>query len=507
MKTYKLLIYKNNTMYIHECKNHTIQMSIVVEASATFLEIRSLYLFKRSKDMAGQEKVIIIGAGLVGSLLAIYFARRGYDVDVYEKRSMLDERVAPTEKPTANITISQRGFRALDKLGLGDTIRRVAVPLFGRTLHLLDNRELIVLPYGNRREALYSLPRQHLNTLLFSMASQQSEIRFSFDEKCVDIDAFTPAVMLQNTKTGVLTKKSASVIFGADGAFSTVRSQLQNKHYLCSSQQFMRDGYKSLTVPSTVDEGWTKEKNTLHVWPRGHYMLLGFPNHDKSFTLFLQLPFQGTPSFESIRNTHDLHQFLTAAFPDVLPYIPTYAEEYFRTPPNTMVTVDTAPWVIHGRIALIGDAAHAIVPHYGQGANAGFEDCLILDECIQTHGTSWPKILALYERLRKPNTDAMATLALEHAVTLREKIKKSHFRVQNEIERKIDRMYPERSVSLHSLLSFTNETYLDAIGIYNKNKYIIDSIMEKENIEEEWASGEVEMLIHRLVHKVDLLRL
>jgi len=455
--------------------------------------------------MAKQEKIIIIGAGLVGSLLAIYFAKRGYDVDVYEKRSMIDESVASTGKPTVNITISQRGFQALDKLGLGDTIRRVAVPLFGRTLHLLDSRELTVLPYGNRQEALYSLPRRHLNTLLFNIASQQDEIRFSFDEKCVNIDAVTPAVMLQNTKTGLLTKKSASVIFGADGAFSTVRSQLQNKHYLCSSQRFMCDGYKSLTVPGNVDGGWTKEKNTLHVWPRGHYMLLGFPNCDRSFTLFLQLPFQGEPSFESIRNAHGLHQLLTTAFPDVLPYIPTCAEEYFQTSPNTMVTVDTAPWVVRGKVALIGDAAHAIVPHYGQGANAGFEDCLILDECIQTHGTSWPKTLACYEGLRKPNTDAIAALALEHAVTLREKTKESFFRIRNEIERKIDRMYPERPVSLHSLLSFTSETYLDAICIYNKNKHIIDGIMGIENIEEEWEKEEVEMLIHKLVQEVDLV--
>jgi kynurenine 3-monooxygenase len=452
--------------------------------------------------MAEQEKAIIIGSGLVGSLLAIYLAKRGYNVDVYEKRSRIDENVAPTGRPSVNITICQRGFRALDKIGLGDTIRRVAVPLFGRTLHLLGNRELTVLPYGNRQEALYSLPRQQLNTLLFNIASQQPEIHFSFDEKCVDIDTSTPTVMLQNMQTGALTRKSASVIFGADGASSTVRSQLHSKHYLCYSQRFMCDGYKSLTIPNTVDEGWTQEKNTLHIWPRGHYMLLGFPNRDRSFTLFLQLPFQGEPSFASIRNAHDLHQLLTTAFPDVLPYIPTYAEEYFRTSPNTMVTIDTAPWVVHGKVALIGDAAHAIVPHYGQGANAGFEDCLILDECIQTHGTNWPKILALYEHLRKPNTDAIATLALEHAVTLRERTKESLFRVQNELERKIDRMYPERPVSLHSLLSFTNESYVDAINIYNKNKYIIDSIMEIENIEEKWANGGVERLIHRLVQEV-----
>ena len=445
---------------------------------------------------AKQEKIMVIGAGLVGSLLSIYLARRGYHVEVYDKNQDILESDCTTGKSSINLTLCDRGFRVLDDVGVGDLIRRVTIPVYGRLIHD-TNGNVTFQRYGNSDQALYSIFRHDLNKILLQFTKQNYDVDFHFNERCMGIDLSTNTATFKNQKSGDVSYREASRIFGADGAFSAVRLQLQKTDRFDFSQQYMEYGYREITIPAGND-GWIAEKNAIHFWPRGDYMLMGFANANNSFTLSLHMPIEGQISFESIRTREDLLSFFERSFPDAVLQISAFTDDYFAHSTNSMITIRCCPWNFQDKVALIGDAAHAMVPYYGQGANAGFEDCAVLDACMEMYGENWSMVFSAYERLRRPNTDAIADLGLHNFIELRELVGNPKFLLRKEIERKIHRRYPDRYATLYSMIAFSSIPYVEAIRIYQDQHVFLDQIMDIEGIES-LNDVEIDMIIDEVM--------
>ena len=442
------------------------------------------------------EKITIIGAGLVGSVLAMFLARKGYGVDVYERYPDVRE-VDPRNSRSINLTLCDRGFRALDDIGAGRIVRALSVPAYGRLIHDVKGN-LTRQPYGNNNEAIYSISRTDLNKALLDFAEKNFDVAFHFNQKCLGLDLSSAAIELEDLKTGRVSRRATDIVFGSDGAHSVVRLQMQKKNRFDFCQQYWEQGYTELNVPASA-EGWTGEKNVLHLWPRGGYMLIGFPNIDGSFTCSLHIPFEGDHSFESIKTERDLLEFFESSFPDVIPRMPKLVEYFFANPRNSMVSIKCSPWSFQGKAALIGDAAHAIYPSYGQGANAGFEDCLTLDECLDEYGADWKKVFTEYEKRRKPNTDAIADLCKEHFVELRDLVGDSRFLLRKEIERRINQRHPEKYKDLYSMITFTCMPYTEALRIDRDQRAIVDRIMSMEAVDERLAGEEITSLIDEMM--------
>ena len=443
------------------------------------------------------ERIIIVGAGLVGSVLSVYLARRGYKVDVYDRNP--DARETPRIAGKAiNLTLCERGLQVLDDIGIGDEVRTISVPAYGRLIHSLDG-ELTLQPYGNNREAIYSISRSELCKALLNFAEKEANVNFYFNEKCVGIDLSPISVSFQNLQTGVGSTEQAARVFGADGTFSAVRTQLQRRGRFNYSQEFLDQGYKELTVPATAGAAWASEKEVLHMWPRGRYMLLGFPNTDGSFTCSLHMPFEGQPSFESLENEEELKKFFVEQFPDVVNEIPNLVENFYLHKPSPMVTVRCWPWTTQGKVALIGDAAHVLFPYYGQGANAGFEDCGVLVECIDRHPDDWTAAFKAYERLRKPNMDAIADMCVQHYIEIRDLVGTPEFLLRKAIERKVNQLYPHEYRPLYSMIAFSCMPYTEALRIDREQSQLIDRLIKIEGIGERLDEPEVESQIRALV--------
>ncbi|HEY6324001.1 MAG TPA: NAD(P)/FAD-dependent oxidoreductase [Thermoanaerobaculia bacterium] len=432
------------------------------------------------------ESTLVIGAGLVGSLLALYLSRLGYTVELCERHS--DPREGPAAAGRSiNLTICERGFAALDRVEAGDAVRAIAMPCYGRVIHHRDGT-VEYQPYGNRGEAIYSVSRNRLNRTLLDLALQQPQIRCSFDEKCLEVDPARPGGTFQNRRSGAVTVRQAGLLFGADGAYSQVRLQMQKTQRFDYAQEYCEQAYKELRLPATAAGDWALAKNAIHIWPRGNYMLIGFPNLDGSFTVALHMAYEGEPSFASIRGERELLALFHAAFADALPLMPTLVKDYFAHAPTSMITVRCFPWTCNGRVGLIGDAAHAIVPSYGQGANSGFEDCSVLADCLGSHA-SWPQALAAYERQRKPNADAIAELALEHFAELRDKVGDPEFLLRKQIERRLSEIDPG-FIPLYALISFTTLPYVEARARGREHEKLITWAMSQPRIRERLADDE-----------------
>lgn len=437
-------------------------------------------------------RIIIIGAGLVGSVLAMFLARKGYKVDVYERQP--DLREADTQGGRSiNLTLCDRGFKALDDIGVGNIIRGISVPAYGRLIHDVKG-DVAFQPYGNNDEAIHSIARSDLNKALLNFAEQNFDIAFHFNQKCIGIDLSSATVELEHLRSGRTMRQKFDRVFGTDGAHSSVRFQMQKKNRFDFCQHYWQQGYKELNAPVSA-EGWASEKNALHIWPRGGYMLIGFPNIDGSFTCSLHIPFEGPLSFEAIKTQADLLRLFESSFPDVIDRMPNIVEDFFKNPPNSMITIKCSPWTFQNRVSLIGDAAHAIYPSYGQGANAGFEDCATLDHCLDEHGEDWKRVLTEYEKQRKPNTDAIADLCVEHFIELRDLVGDSRFLLKKEIERRINLRYPEKYKDLYSMITFTCMPYTEALRIDKQQRAILDRLMDVEAIQHKLATGEITNLI------------
>ncbi len=444
-----------------------------------------------------KKEITIIGAGLVGSLLSIYLAKRGYQVNIFERRPDMRQATISAGR-SINLAMSDRGLLALEKVGLADEIKKISIPMHGRFIHHLDGTHAYQ-PYGKEGQYINSVSRATLNMKLMDLAEQHG-INIHFEQKCTDVNWKQKTISFENassTHDSLLTTHDFDLLFGSDGAFSAARLQHQLKHEKFDYHQYYIDcGYKELTIPPNANGDFALGVNALHIWPRKDYMLIALPNLDKTFTCTLFFPFEGATSFAQLNTKEKVVAFFEKTFPDVTQLAPNYVEEFFSNPTSSLVTVKCYPWIRDDYFALIGDAAHAIVPFFGQGMNCGFEDCRILDELIDQYDENWTEILQAYQELRKPDGDAIADLAVNNFIEMRDKTADPKFLLQKKIEARLHEKYPTKWIPAYSQVTFSPHIrYSEALERGQKQEAIMQSIMQMPNIEEQWNSEEIEQLI------------
>jgi kynurenine 3-monooxygenase len=424
-----------------------------------------------------KKNISIVGGGLVGSLLSIYLSRRGHDVNVFERRADM-RREEMSAGRSINLALSDRGIRALDEVGVMDDIRRICIPMHGRYIHNADGSTAFQ-PYGKNGQFINSVSRAELNKLLVSLA-EKHDAKFHFNHRCTEIDWLTNTVNFE-TAGKKLKPQQSELIFAADGAYSSARLQHQLHHDRFQySQYFIDYGYKELTIPPAANGEFALEVNALHIWPRGNYMLIALPNTDKSFTCTLFFPFEGEPSFATLRSPKQVSDFFKTTFTDAYPLMPTLTEDFIRNPTSSLVTIQCYPWVRKGAFALIGDAAHAMVPFFGQGMNCGFEDCSVLDALITKHNDNWNSILQEYQELRKPDADAISQLALDNFVEMRDKVADPRFLLQKKLEARLHEKYPADWIPAYSQVTFSPHIrYSEALRRGKKQESIMKEIMNE----------------------------
>ncbi len=410
-----------------------------------------------------RERVLVAGAGLGGALMAIYLARAGHEVQLYERRS--DPRqLQGARGRSINLAISTRGIAALGGVGLDRRILEMAVPMPGRMMHAADG-QLTYQPYGTEPDqAINSVSRLGLNIALIEEAERQPGVRLFFDKRCVDVDLDAPSLLLEDGETGERSEARGTRVIGADGAFSAVRQRMQRVDRFDYSQSYLGHGYKELTIPPAADGGFRIEQHALHIWPRGGFMMIALPNRDGSFTCTLFWPFEGPNSFGRLRTPQEVLDYFGQVFPDAVGLMPNLAQDYFDNPTSSLVTVRCRPWHHEDRVVLLGDACHAVVPFYGQGANAAFEDCLVLDECIRRHAPDWGAAFDEYTRLRKDNVDVLADLAIANFIEMRDHVASRGFLMRKKAEKLLHRMFPQRFVPLYSMVTFSRVPYAEALA-------------------------------------------
>jgi len=442
-------------------------------------------------------RVIVVGAGLVGSLLSILLSKRGCEVEVFERLPDLRRSSRPNGR-AINLTLCQRGYRALDCAGVGDIVRKLSVPVYGRMIHNVRG-DLTFQPYGENREAIYSIMRNDLNRALLDYAELRCGVNFNFGERCLDVDLAGTSVLMRTSGSGLANQHAGDRVFGADGAHSIVRQHLQRASRFDYVQKYWEQGYKELRVPANAANSWTEHRNALHLWPRRNYMLIGFPNLDGSFTCALHLPYEGNRSFASITTDKDLVTLFDESFPDVVDAMPCLVEDFFSSQPSSMLTIKCSPWTYSDKLALIGDAVHSILPSYGQGANAGFEDCELIYHFMEAYGDDWMTIFNEYESERRPNTDAIADLCAEHFAELRDHVGDAKFILRKEIERKLTSACPELYQELYYMITFTCMPYAEALRRSREQRAIVDEILDSYDLIQDTPTVEGTSPIDRLI--------
>jgi kynurenine 3-monooxygenase len=415
-----------------------------------------------ARDAADDEqRVCIVGDGLAGALLACYLGRAGRRVDVYEKRP--DPRRGAAERGRSiNLALSLRGIHALQEVGLADEVLSDSVLMRGRMIHGRDG-SLTFQPYGrDDTEALHSVSRAGLNRLLAEAAARHASVRLFFDHKCTGLDPAGSAAEFLEETSGRSISASADVIVGADGAYSAVRAWMQRREGFNYQQEYLSHGYKELTIPAGPGGTFRIEKNALHIWPRGSFMMIALPNLDGSFTCTLFWPFEGPNSFAALRSEVEVLAFFRDQFPDAVPLVPTLAEEFLNNPTGSLVTIRCQPWHA-GRALLVGDACHAVVPFLGQGMNAAFEDCSVLYGCLIDSGWEWQKAIARYEALRKEHADVLADLCVANFVEMRDRVASPLFVLQKKLAVMLHAAFPRWYLPLYTMVEFTRIPYADAL--------------------------------------------
>jgi kynurenine 3-monooxygenase len=429
--------------------------------------------------------VTILGAGLVGSLLAIILRKRGYEVTIYERRPDMRSNTIAAGR-SINLAMSTRGWNALELAGLKEEMEQIAIPMTGRYLHQADGTAAFQ-QYGKNNEAIYSVSRGELNKKLMTLAEQQGAT-IHFEHRCTSVDVPNNTLHFETLDGEKLTIQ-ADLLFGADGAFSALRASYSHMDRVNASHHYLEHGYKELSIPPDATGKLQMEQHALHIWPRKNFMMIALPNTDGTFTCTLFFPFEGSPSFAELQTKEEVLAFFNQQFPDAVPMMPTLLDDFFGNPTSSLITTHIDPWYYKDKSALIGDAAHAIVPFYGQGMNAGFEDCSVLSSLMDKHGDDWATILKTYYGKRKPNGDAVAQLALLNFVEMRDKVADPAFLERKKIEKELGKRYPDQFVSVYEMVSFSHTPYKTAMSCIQAQDKLLHTIMAKgdfaDNIEQQ----------------------
>jgi kynurenine 3-monooxygenase len=405
-------------------------------------------------------KFVLIGSGLAGGLLGAYLGRRGYEVDLYERRADPREGNIVGGR-SINLAISTRGIHALEQLGIAEEALRHAIPMRGRMIHDKSG-DLHFAPYDvDPNKHINSIGRAALNTTVIEAAQRYPNVRVHFNHRCTDVD-LTEAVCYLETENGHVTARGDAVI-GVDGAFSAVRQSMQKKlEEFEYDESYLAHGYKELTIPPGPDGSWRMEKEALHIWPRKSFMMIALPNPDGSFTCTLFWEFEGPRSFATTKTDNGVRRFFDEEFPDAVRFMPTLLDDFKQNPTGSLVTIRCAPWHYQDKVALVGDAAHAVVPFYGQGMNAAFEDCVVLDECLVEFPDNRERAFAEYFSRRKENTDALADLAIGNFIEMRDKTASKTFRAKKKLDHLLEAALPGIYLPLYTMVTFTRIPYAEA---------------------------------------------
>jgi kynurenine 3-monooxygenase len=414
-----------------------------------------------------ENQVVVVGAGLVGSLLSTVLAKLGFDVEVYERRVDMRQETISAGR-SINLAMSVRGFHALQKLGVAEKVRPKAIAMPGRIIHPVSGPTVFQRYGKDDSECIYSIGRSELNKILMSVAESSQRVKLHFQEKLVEADLKQRKFKFKNEKNHQVTEVQSKRVFGTDGSSSILRQSMRGRPEHQESESVLNYGYKELSIAPGKDQSFQMEKHGLHIWPRGAYMLIALPNFDGSFTCTLFLSHQGEVSFETLNSKEKVQHFFETQFPDVVPLISNLVDQFFQNPTGQMVTVKCAPWNSSGDAVLLGDAAHAIVPFFGQGMNCGFEDVAVLWELLENSGvpqseSDWNRLLTHFSEIRKPNADAIADLAVDNFVEMRDKVADSKFLLAKEVEKRLEKQFPGEYISRYRLVSFTRVPYRVAL--------------------------------------------
>jgi kynurenine 3-monooxygenase len=440
-----------------------------------------------------QKKVTIIGGGLVGALQACYMQRRGYKVDVYESRGDM-RKVGYIGGRSINLALSTRGWTALEKIGLDDEIQKIAIPMYGRAIHMIDGT-VNYQPYGKENQAIYSVSRGELNKKLVELADSYENVDFHFNQFCKNIDFQKSEINFVDTQTQEDNTIASDFIMGTDGAFSRVRQAIQTVPRFQYSQYYIDYGYKELFIPAGPNGEFLLDKNSLHIWPRGQFMMIALPNLDGSFTCTLFLPFEGEMAFDDLNNETRVKAYFDQYFPDVVALMPSLIQDFFKNPTSALVTVRCYPWH-HKNSLLLGDAAHAIVPFFGQGMNCGFEDARIFDELIDVYPDQ-NELFQAYSQQRKENGDAIAQMALDNFIEMRDKVGIPEFLEMKHIEHEIMENPIYNYTSMYQYVSFSNEPYAFAYDIGKKQYAMLEEMAKDKDIYSKIKNNQIQDYLDR----------
>ncbi len=428
------------------------------------------------------KNITISGAGLVGSLLSVLLGKRGYEVTILERRPDM-RGVESDSGRSINLALSSRGIYALAMAGLMDEVEKLLIPMRGRMLHL-ENGEQEFMPYGQRPdEVIYSVSRRDLNCLMMTAAEEAEPVQIIFSQKLESIDFRNNQLVLRDVFTDHARQQSFELLIGTDGAGSRTRRALIPAVGGQSASEFLDHDYKELEIPAgavdaTGNGTYQIEREALHIWPRGDYMLIALPNQDGSFTVTLFLPRTGRNSFEALTDRATLHDFFERNFPGTLKLIPDLEADFFANTQGRLGTVRCAPWYYEDKALILGDASHAIVPFHGQGMNCGFEDCSELIRLLDEFDEDWARVLPEFDRIRRPNAHAIAEMALENYVTMRSSVVDPKFQLKKELGFELEKRFPDRFVPRYSMVMFHRLPYAEAFRRGETQQFILGELVD-----------------------------